>query len=425
MVSRDCFVTLLLARTPQNHPNRLLVPSATGSVLAVAFRYTGGQAVSGAQSASLEMNWKKVECMDTPITAMEQVSPEWLTRVLQQQGVLPHGQVTAVHKSPQATPSITSLIARFTVSYSDNAPPLAPARLFLKISKPGFDAAVSARVGKAEVEFYTTVINAMRDPATVRCYDAVYASETGKSHVLLEDISDTHFQTEWPLPPLQPQCEAVMECLATFHACWWEHPCLGTDIGQLPTTEARKAGIADTHRRVRDFVDFLGDRLSVDRRHVYDKILTLLPDLWERHRWTRLSERKAMTLAHGDAHVWSFLYPRDAAKDHVRVIDWQFWHLGVGADDLAYLMALHWYPERRRIMESDLLKRYHAELLRSGVANYTWDECWFDYRVSALTTLLVPAVQWSVKMPAAVWWSHLERAMLAFHDLGCDELWNT
>jgi hypothetical protein len=51
-------------------------------------------------------------------------------------------------------------------------------------------------------------------------------------------------------------------------------------------------------------------------------------------------------------------------------------------------------------MERELLKRYHTELLRHGVANYTWDECWFDYRVSALTNLLVPALQWSVKLPA-------------------------
>jgi hypothetical protein len=214
--------------------------------------------------------------------------------------------------------------------------------LFLKIAKPGFDAAVSARVGKTEVEFYTTVVHAMHDPATVRCYDAAYAPETGKSHVLLEDLSDTHFQTEWPLPPTQQHCEAVMECMATFHAFWWEHPRLGKDIGRLPTAEARKEGIVDTHRRVRDFIDFLGDRLSGDRRHAYDKILVSPPSFWDRHRGTRLSERKAFTLAHGDAHVWSFLYPRDAATDHVRIIDWQFWHLGVGTDDLAYMMALHW-----------------------------------------------------------------------------------
>ena len=358
-----------------------------------------------------------------PLTDLEQVSPAWLTKVLHEQGVLPHGQVTSIHMIPsRSTISLTSTLARLAVSYSDNAPPSAPVHLFLKFSKPGFDATLSARVGKSEVEFYTTILNAMPDLSTVRCYDAVYDPETGRAHMVLEDLSETHFQTEWPLPPTQANCEAVIECLAQLHAGWWEHPRLGTEIGQLPTVEARKAGIADTHRRIRDFVDFLGDRLSRDRRQVYDKILTSLPGVWDRYRGTRLSERKAVTLVHGDAQAWNFFYPCDAATDRVRIIDWQFWHIGVGTDDLAYMMALHWYPERRQLMERELLKRYHDELLKQGVAHYTWDDCRFDYRVSALTNLLVPAMLWSVKVPAAIWWSHLERAMLAFHDLGCDEL---
>ncbi len=361
--------------------------------------------------------------MDEPITDMTQVSPEWLTKLLQKKGFLPQGKVTAIQKKPlRATISITSSLARFAVSYSDDVPKSAPACLFLKIAKPDFDAALSARVWKNEVDFYTTVVEAMSDPATVCCYDAVYTPETGKAHVLLADLSDTHFQPEWPLPPTKLHCEQVMGCVAKLHAWWWEHPRLGTEIGQLPTAAARKAGIADTHRKIRDFIDFLGDRLSSDRRHIYDRILISLPEVWNRYRGTRLSERKAFTLVHGDAQAWNFLYPHDAVTGHVRIIDWQFWHLGVGTDDLAYMMALHWYPERRRLMEQELLQRYHLELMKHGVTNYTWDECWFDYRVSALTNLLVPVLQWSVKLPAAAWWSHLERAMLAYHDLACNEL---
>ncbi len=123
--------------------------------------------------------------MDEPITDMGQVSPEWLTRVLQKRGFLNQGKVTAVHKQPlRATISLTSGLARFAVSYSDDAPKSAPLRLFLKIAKLDFDAALSARMWKNEVDFYTTVVAAMSAPATVRCYAAVYAPETGKAHLL-------------------------------------------------------------------------------------------------------------------------------------------------------------------------------------------------------------------------------------------------
>src|SRR5262249_24347586 len=158
----------------------------------------------------------------------------------------------------------TSLLARFAVSYSAAAPTSAPSCLFLKMAKPEFDAALSASVWKNEVDFYTIVVAAMSAAATVRCYDAAYAPETGKAHLLLADVLDPRFQPEWPLPPPKLYCEKVMECVAHLHAWWWEHPRLGKDIGQLLTEAAFKAGMEETERKVRTFVDFLGDRLSVD-----------------------------------------------------------------------------------------------------------------------------------------------------------------
>jgi hypothetical protein len=43
---------------------------------------------------------------------------------------------------------------------------------------------------------------------------------------------------------------------------------------------------------------------------------------------------------------------RDARKDHasrgsddVRIFDWDVWRIDVATDDLAYMMALHWFPD--------------------------------------------------------------------------------
>src|SRR5262249_40594064 len=149
-----------------------------------------------------------------------------------------------------------------------------------------------------------TMADAMTDLPMVHCYDAVYATETKKYHLLLDDLSDSHFQPEWPLPPSQQHCEQAIACLAKLHALWWEHARLGKDIGQVPTDEAFKAGVAETNARVRDFVDFLGDRLPGKRRKVYDTLLSLLPRFWEHHRWQRLIANTACTLLHGDAHLW-------------------------------------------------------------------------------------------------------------------------
>ena len=172
--------------------------------------------------------------MDTPLTSTDQATPEWLTGVLQKKGFLPQGKVTRVQQKP-SQPLITSLITHLELSYSTDAPTSAPTRLFLKVAKPDLDPQISSQLGKNEVEFYNTTVALIPNPPVVRCYDAVYSPETGQWHVLLEDVSDTHFQTEWPLLPSLPHCEQVMECLAKFHAFWWEHPRLGYSIGELLT----------------------------------------------------------------------------------------------------------------------------------------------------------------------------------------------
>lgn len=362
--------------------------------------------------------------MDTPLTNTDQATPEWLTGVLQKKGFLPQGKVARVQqKSPQ--PLITSLITHLELSYSDDAPPSAPTRLFLKVAKPDLDPQISSRLGKNEVEFYNATVALIPNPPVVRCYDAVYLPETGQWHVLLEDVSDTHFQTEWPLPPSQTYCEQVMECLAKFHAFWWEHPHLGHGIGELPTEMSFREIVRVIEKMVVGFVDFLGDRLSPERRKLYEKVLASLPHVWERYWRERVATGKGLTLIHGDAHLWSFMYPHNPDTHTIRIIDWQSWRIRRGTDDLAYMIALHWYPERRHALERDLIRRYHTELLQQGVKNYDWDECWYNYRLSAMGNLFIPVWQWSAKLWAGIWWPHLERAMLAFQDLACAELLET
>ena len=353
-----------------------------------------------------------------PITDIQQATPEWLTTVLRNKGCLDQGNVTEVRHISQA--ATTSSVCHLALTYSDAAPESAPSRLFLKILKPEF----SSDFGRKEIEFYSNVADAMIDPPVVRCYDAVYSEETGGAHLLLDDVSETHFTVGNVKSDADTKryCEQVMDCLAEFHAFWWDHPRLGKDIGTLLTEEGLINGIPGTERTVSGFVEYLGDRLSVERRRLYKKIISAQPALFK-----RLTRGKDLTLVHGDAHLWNFLCPGNPNKGKVCIIDWQFWHPSIASTDLAFMIALHWCPERRRLLEKDLIERYHNGLLEHGVANYNWDDCWNDYRLSVIIMdLFVPVWQWSLfGMSEDVWWSNLENAMLAFEDLGCAELLET
>lgn len=357
--------------------------------------------------------------MGNVITTPEEVTPEWLTGVLRQSGFLSRGKVIKV-ENKLTKRLLVSVVSRLEVSYSaDASAPPAPSQLFLKISGPDSVQVVFSEPHSREVEFYNVIAAEMSDPPFIRCYDAAYSAESGNSHLLLDDLSETHFQPESPHSPEKLYCELAMECMAQLHAFWWEHPRLGKEIGKLFSAGELKAFVGEVEKNVNGFIDFLGDRLSVEGRQIYLRLLAAKYEIWG-----RLTEATGLTVTHGDAHWWNLLYPRDPDTHRVCLFDWQLWHVDVGARDIAFMVALGGYAERRRgaAMELHLIRLYHESLIAHGVGNYTRDDCWDDYRWSAVRNLNVPVVQWSQGRDAKLWRGNLERALRAYEDLGCSEL---
>jgi thiamine kinase-like enzyme len=129
-----------------------------------------------------------------------------------------------------------------------------------------------------------------------------------------------------------------------------------------------------------------------------------------------------MTLVHGDSHVWNAFLPQDVDSNDVRLFDWDSWRVDVAADDLAYMMALQWFPDHRRRWERELLDHYHAALMRHGVTLYGRRALEDDYRLSVLWQIATPVWQAANDIPRWIWCFHLDRIFLAVDDLGCREL---
>ncbi len=354
--------------------------------------------------------------MAEPITSEEQLTPEWLTERLRANGHLLRGRVSRLDLAHFKT--LFSDIYRLEVKYSPGARPTLPRRLLLKAHFT--DSEASAQMGRDEVQVYRVLTEAMPDPPLVRCFDAAASTHPPGSHLLLEDLSETHYQPELPVPPSTRHCELCVEALARLHAFWWEHPGLGSKIGELFDEKSLKQIVALNRKALSGFFDYLGDRLSAERRTVYERAIEFVPDFWQR----RLTIVERNTLIHGDAHVWNMLLPRDAAGGRVYLIDLATSNrIRPATNDLAYMMALQWYPERRARLEERLLRHYHDTLLARGVKNYSWEDCRLDYRRSVVTHLFTPVLQWFWgQIPATVWWNNLERISEAYKDLSCDEL---
>ena len=61
--------------------------------------------------------------------------------------------------------------------------------------------------------------------------------------------------------------------------------------------------------------------------------------------------------------------------------------LSRGPSDLASLLTQDLPTERRRHLEPNLIKRYHATLIADGVQSYSYAECLDDYRYAILERL--------------------------------------
>lgn len=338
---------------------------------------------------------------------------EYLADVFRRVGAIREGRVRDVAVE-SSSPQLVSRIIRLRLTYDGTVG--GPASVILKIGIP-IHRDGPWDIGRREVEFYTQVAPLTPTGLVPRCFEAVFDSETREWHLLLEDLTHSHvIATPWPLPPSLEQCERMVRALARIHAEWWDHPRLGVSVGKRLDNVAIEELLQRLAGLYKAFADRLGDRLSPERRELYDRFIAAAPRQFARHQ-----SQRNLSIVHGDAHVWNYFLPRDGGDD-IRLFDWDAWRIGLAANDLAYVMATHWYPERRRRLERPLLDHYHAALVAHGVHGYERSDLQDDYRLAVLLQLMTPVWQAALDLPPVIWWSHFERIMYAVDDLGCRDL---
>lgn len=337
-------------------------------------------------------------------------TPALLTDGLRDLGTIERGEVVDLVVTDRIKTMVSHLWL-LSVSYSHDVSPALPGRVILKwpladLPPPDY--------GAQEPLFYRVFGRHLGSPPMIRALAA--SRGEGRQWVVIEDLRSSHTHPSWPARPTDEEIRSAVSVLAALHSrCWGPHDFEGSGLA-LPTEEGLRAMVAGITGHLPAFLDHLGDTLVDADRAVLDEVFSspLLP-------WLRIADRRALTVAHGDAHTWNFLYPRSGQGD-TYIIDWQTWHVDVGARDLAYMMALHWDSEVRRRLERPLLEHYHRLLVAGGVGDYSLDELWLDYRRCVVRNLTFPIIYWSRGFPAESWRYRLDCALAAYRELRGDEL---
>lgn len=337
--------------------------------------------------------------------------PLELTSALYAAGSLKKGSILSVTIAKQIETPISHLWF-LEVAYAAGCSPALPDRLLLKWA---IDESPAPDRGEPEIIFYRELAPALPSPPMIRCL-ATAGQESKQQWMLLEDLRASHTNPPWPERPSNTSVYNAVAVLARLHAQWWESPALGLTVGSLHTETALRTMVHGFRDHLPGFFADLGDDLPAADRRVLETVFdsSLRP-------WLRLLDERALTVIHGDAHTWNFLFPR-SADGMPYIFDWQTWHLDVGARDLAFMIGLHWDRSTRQQLELPLLHFYHEQLRTAGISNYSFDDLLLDYRRCLVRNLTFPIILWARGSPRESWRQRLDHALAAYRDLNAAEL---
>jgi hypothetical protein len=272
--------------------------------------------------------------------------------------------------------------------------------------------------GPSEVLYYTRDYLGVEGAPLIRCYAGAYSAEPRCYHLLLADVSATHVPAS-TRPPTLGYGLALAEGLASLHARWWGAERLAEAAAPIHSAEHIRRFVLIAEPGVQPILERLTAELLP---HWPDRIRALFANL-PGDLVARAQDSSGFTLIHGDVGDANILVPR-AGDRPLYLIDRQpfDWSLTtwLGVYDLAYALVLDWPVETRRGLERTVLRHYHACLAQHGVAGYTWEQLFADYRLCAglCATIAIEYCRGGVNerwLP--VWLPMLQRALTAADDL--------
>jgi aminoglycoside phosphotransferase (APT) family kinase protein len=345
-----------------------------------------------------------------------EVTADWLSAVLSDtddQVIVDGFDITPVGTGQ------TAATYRLTIRYRRRGPDL-PDTFVLKL--PSQDLAVRDRVAlgyRSEHAFYTQVADSVQIPVP-RCFHCEIADEGREFVLLLEDLSPAS-QGDQIRGCGTAQARLAVEALAGLHGPRWCDPRWASFTGTVmpkPADSAAATGLGDiTALATATTIDTLAGRLG-------DEDVALLREAANLVGAWLLLRPDRFGVLHGDYRLDNLLFHPDG--DRVTVVDWQTLAVGLPARDLAYFVGTSFEPSVRAECERELVDAYHRALIEHGVTDYSFDECWDDYRIAVLQIPMITTLGFAFAAATErgddMIVTMLERGCAASRDLGSLDL---
>jgi aminoglycoside/choline kinase family phosphotransferase len=238
------------------------------------------------------------------------------------------------------------------------------------------------RFYEREVNFYEQVAEQV-ELRTPRCYFSAFEPSNGDYLLLLEDLAPAQVGDQVAGCSAKHVQLAISE-LAKFHATWWKSPELDK-LDWMPGYDAEWyiQAVEDGYAQAwQPFVEFTKDYLTPELADVCKRYGNCV-----RKVMNMVGREMPTTIVHGDYRLDNLFFASPEGGPPFAVIDWQISAKGGGIFDVGYFVGGTLAEAERKATERDLVKLYHDTLVQNGVKGYSFDQCWEDYRLSALFLL--------------------------------------
>jgi len=313
----------------------------------------------------------------------DEMTPQWLTGVLQRSGNLERGSVRSVRAERIAEGvGLMARLARLSVEY-EGAEASAPASMIAKfpIDLPqNLQIAQFYRFYTRECDFYEKL--ASQTPLRVpRCY-ASERQDDGGFVLLLEDLSSGRVGDQVAGNSSKDALRAL-SALGEHHALFW---------GQTESLGC----LVDYHDPIfcqvleQSYQGAVQPVLDAYAHHFTPALRELTLALGA--KTTALLQRnlqKPLTVCHGDFRADNLFYDLPDGSE-LAVIDWQISGRGFGVFDVGYHLTQSVSSDVRREIERTTIETYHRTLRKHGITSYSEADLWEEYREAALFSLVYP-----------------------------------
>jgi len=317
-------------------------------------------------------------------TRLSEMTPEWLTAVMQSSGQIQGDDiVTGWHASPIGEGiGLLSDLAKLELQYASSGNPV-PALIAKFAVTDGVNRAVAQglQTYEREVKFYQGLA-AEIGSCCPRSYFSDVDPVTGDMVLLLEDLT-AYRAGDQTRGCTVSEAAIALDAVARLHAATW-HAERRDDLAWWPTIEgplySGAIGVAVANvfdKTMESFAAFV----HPDVVEAGERFKAAIPEL---HR--RMAQG-AQALIHGDYRLDNFMFGTRADHRPFVMLDMQAPIVTKAVHDVGYLLSQSLDVENRRTSEHQLVTQYHSALVGYGVADYSVEQCWEDYKLAVLHCL--------------------------------------